>query len=58
MEKLKAIIYLRKSTDRDDKQQISVEAQRQYCEKLAKDYGFEPKIIEDYKSAKEEGKRP
>lgn len=58
MEKPKAVIYLRKSTDREDRQQISIETQRQYCERLARDYGFEALIIEDHKSAKDEGRRP
>lgn len=58
MEKPKAIIYLRKSTDREDRQQISIETQRQYCERLAWDYGFETFVIEDHKSAKDEGCRP
>ena len=56
--KLKALIYLRKSTSREDKQQISIEAQRQHCEKLAKDNDFETYTIEEHKSAKEELKRP
>jgi DNA invertase Pin-like site-specific DNA recombinase len=50
----RAIIYLRKSTDREDRQQISIETQRQHCEKLANDNGFDTLIIEDHKSAKEE----
>ena len=56
--KQRALIYLRKSTSREDKQQISIEAQRQYCEKLAKDNYFETYTIEEHKSAKEELKRP
>ena len=53
-----AIIYLRKSTDREDRQQISIETQRQYCEKLALEYNLETYTIEEHKSAKEEWKRP
>ncbi len=56
--KQNAIIYLRKSTDREDRQQISIETQRQYCESLARDKWLEPFVIEDHKSAKEELKRP
>jgi len=54
IQKEKAIIYLRKSTDREDRQQISIETQRQHCEKLAKEYNFETYTIEEHKSAKEE----
>ena len=54
----RAIIYLRKSTDREDRQQISIETQRQHCERLAKDNNFDTFTIEDHKSAKEEWKRP
>lgn len=56
--KQKAIIYLRKSTDREDRQQITIETQKKYCEKLAEDNDFETYIIEEHKSAKEEWKRP
>ena len=58
MNNQKAIIYLRKSTDREDRQQISIETQQQYCEKLAHELHLETITIEDRKSAKEEGKRP
>ncbi len=58
MKRQRAIIYLRKSTDRDDRQQISIETQKQHCEKLAADFDLETIIIEDHKSAKDEGKRP
>lgn len=58
IQKEKAIIYLKKSTDREDRQQISIETQRQHCEKLAKEYNFETYTIEEHKSAKEEWKRP
>ncbi len=58
MKRQRAIIYLRKSTDREDRQQISIETQKQHCEKLAADYDLETTTIEDHKSAKDDGKRP
>ncbi len=56
--KQKAIVYLRKSTDREDKQQISIETQRQYCLRLAEKNNIDTFLIEEHKSAKEELKRP
>jgi len=52
------IIYLRKSTDREDRQQISLETQRQHCQALAEEHGYHSIILEERKSAKEENKRP
>ncbi len=56
---MKAIIYYRKSTDRDDKQANSLEHQLTNCRRTADVNGFN--IIEEIgesKSAKTEGTRP
>jgi len=53
----KAIIYARKSTDREDKQIQSLEAQLNWCRDYAKSNNFEivEEIIES-KSAKQPGR--
>lgn len=56
---MKVCIYLRKSTDREDKQQLSLESQRAECETLCKREGFEiVHIYEEAISAKIEETRP
>jgi site-specific DNA recombinase len=51
---MKAVIYVRKSTDREDKQKLSIEWQIDACKEIAERGGFEVvEIIEDRKTAKE-----
>ena len=50
---LKAVIYIRKSTDRDDKQALSLESQLDFCRSVAKSEKLEViEVIEESKSAK------
>jgi DNA invertase Pin-like site-specific DNA recombinase len=52
---MKAIIYYRKSTDRDDKQANSLEHQLGNCRKIAESNGFDVlKEIGESRSAKTE----
>jgi DNA invertase Pin-like site-specific DNA recombinase len=51
---MKAIIYLRKSTDREDKQVQSLEAQQKWCREYCEMHGFDVvKEISESKSAKQ-----
>ncbi len=53
------VLYLRKSTNTEDKQTISLETQAQYCEELIKKKGFRIiETIEEKRSAKASGTRP
>lgn len=53
------LIYLRKSTNTEDKQTISLETQQQHCQELVKRLGFRiVETIEEKRSAKESGTRP
>jgi DNA invertase Pin-like site-specific DNA recombinase len=53
------IIYLRKSTQWDDRQTVSIETQEKECEDLAKQHNLRViDKIEEKKSAKTSGKRP
>ena len=55
----RVFIYLRKSTDREDKQQLSLESQRLECESLCTREWFEViEIFEEVLSAKIEETRP
>jgi len=50
---MKAVIYIRKSTDRDDKQALSLESQLDFCRSVAKSEKLEViEVIEESKSAK------
>ena len=54
---MRAIIYLRKSTDREDKQKLSIEGQLQECQKIVEREGFDViETIEDKQTAKEPGR--
>jgi len=54
---MKAIIYCRKSTDRSDRQQLSVENQVEEAKKIAQREGLEVvEIIRESKSAKDPGR--
>ena len=54
---MKAIIYCRKSTDRSDRQQLSIEAQIEECKRIAKREGLEVvKVFQENQSAKEPGR--
>lgn len=51
---MKAIVYCRKSTDREDKQAQSLDRQKEYCLNYAKQYSFDVvEIIEESKTAKQ-----
>lgn len=53
------IIYLRKSTQGEDRQTVSIETQEQECDALVKKHNFRViDKIEEKKSAKTSGKRP
>ena len=55
----KYVIYCRKSTDEQGKQETSIEDQRVYCEELAAKEGLNVvRVIEEKKSAKVSGLRP
>jgi DNA invertase Pin-like site-specific DNA recombinase len=48
------IIYLRKSTESEDKQQLSIDAQKDFCLNYVKQNNFNVvEIIEESKSAKQ-----
>ncbi|KKT49458.1 MAG: Recombinase [Candidatus Collierbacteria bacterium GW2011_GWC2_44_18] len=56
---MKAVIYLRKSTDESDRQVLSLDSQKEICENVAKRYNLQ--VIEtlvESASAKEAFKRP
>lgn len=53
------VIYLRKSTNTEDKQTISLETQQQQCGELVKKKGFRViETFEEKRSAKASGTRP
>lgn len=54
---MRAIIYCRKSTDRDDKQALSLPAQIDVCRRIAEERGLEiVEVIEESMSAKSPGR--
>lgn len=53
------IIYLRKSTQGEDRQTVSIETQENECDELVKRHNFRViDKIEEKRSAKTSGKRP